>query len=200
MRFLIPFAIICSALPLSSQGYDLFVPDGRFSADDVIWAYDLDQGVDASLNAANGELNLFHTINSTGTPFLRTLDADDTKVYWANNNGSIFANSIADSTITTLYNTFQTGIRNISVNGDKLYWHDEESDTIYAGKIDGSGEPAALATVTAISDMVATNDSIFYTINRRHVRKVSTSGGTPEIHFTTGNAFTTLQGLDCIPG
>lgn len=200
MRFLITLALLSFTPLLRSQTDDLFVGDGRFSADDVIWSLDLDVEVSETLNVDNGDLNIFHTTSTDTERFLRSLDADQTHVYWVDNEGTIFSNQISDGALATLYTTGLTDIRHIAVKGDKLYWHDWDTDMIYTGSTDGSVTATSIASVSTVWDMVATDDFIFYTDNGRHVRKVSTSGGDSSIHFSDSGTFTTLRGIEVYRG
>ncbi|GAB5562154.1 MAG: hypothetical protein SynsKO_38010 [Synoicihabitans sp.] len=200
MRFLINFAVLALTPALFAQTDDLFVADGRFNADDVIWSLDLDLQISQTFNASNDELNLFHTTSTTTQRFVRSLDADRTHVYWVDNEGGIFSNQISDGSLATLYTTGLTDIRTIAVKGTKLYWHDWGTDMIYVGSTDGATEASSLASVSTLYDMAITDDFVFYTDNGRHVRKVSTSGGDSSIHFSDSDTFATFRGIEVYRG
>ncbi|MEM9226723.1 MAG: hypothetical protein AAGA45_02040, partial [Verrucomicrobiota bacterium] len=159
-------------------------------------SYDLDDGISTTLNASNGDLNTFYD-TGTNNPFFRSLDANNNAVFWSLSDNSIVSQSRSGSTPTTIYTNQTNNLQEVAVYNDTLYWHSDDTDTIYKGSTDGLAAPVVVATgVTSIQDMVATADYIYYTRNTDNVWQVSTSGGAASVLFSTPNNFHTLRGID----
>ncbi len=190
--------LFCLGFTALSPGatHDLFVTDSRGGTNDAILSYDLDNGISSTLNAADGDLNTYYD-SGGDDPFFKGMDANESGVFWSNSDNNILFQGMNDLSPTTLYSSQTNDLEIVAVHGTSLYWHSEDTDTIYKGGTDGVTARTVVATgVSTVTDMVATDDYIYYTNNTDDVRRVSTSGGSPEVLFSVPFAFARLRGID----
>jgi hypothetical protein len=193
LLFLFP-VLLCAQF----TGHDIFVSDNRGTGtSDVIFSYDFDHGVGSTLDAGNGDLDIYHDLGGDD-PYIHGMEADANGVYWTTSTGEILFKAHGSATTTTLYSGLGTQIRNITVSGTNLFWHDEDTNAVYKGSTDGVASATVLtSSINAISDMVATSDTIFYfTGSNNLVRQIDIATGTAStLASISGETFTQFTGI-----
>lgn len=193
LLFLSP-SLLCAQF----TGHDIFVSDNRgTSTTDVIFSYDFDNGVGSTLNAANGDLDIYHDIGSDN-PYVKGMEVDANGLFWTTSTGEIMFKAHGSASTSTLYSGLGTQIRDITVSGTNLFWHDEDTNALYKGSTDGVASASVLtSSINAISDMVATSDTIFYfTGSNNLVRQIDIATGTASTLVSiSGETFTQFTGI-----
>jgi hypothetical protein len=116
------------------------------------------------------------TLATEATPYVVLVDAEN--VYWTDAAGTIVKEAKAGGTPTTIYSQWGESLQNVAVDGDAIYWTNEQPGSIM--KLSVSGGAATTLTTTSpaagtLTSLAAFGGMVFWT-NSNSVMSVPESG------------------------